>query len=312
MTVRHAPRATEPAPAAPSRRVAPCTGAAVLLCIGVALGGCWPSASPTSSSSKPQAEAGDALVATVDGVEIRQSDLKLAEEDFGSTMPPMTADAKREQLIKFITDVILIARAGEGKFGQGVEFQRRLAFNRHKLLMEMHLRAEAKTAVTDAALRQVYDEAIKQNSAEQEVHARHILVPTEDEAKAILADVKKGGDFAEIAKAKSKDSGSGAQGGDLGYFTKDQMVPEFAEVAFQLEKGQVSAPVKSQFGWHIIKVEDKRTKPIPEFDKVKDQLEQYAVRRSQAALIAKLRESAKIERMDANKPLIVPIAPGKK
>ena len=93
--------------------------------------------------------------------------------------------------------------------------------------------------------------------SEEEVHARHILVPTEDEAKAILADLKKGADFATLAKEKSKDPGA-ADGGDLGYFTKDQMVPEFSAVAFKLDKGQLSDPVKTQFGWHIIKVEDKR------------------------------------------------------
>ena len=112
----------------------------------------------------------------------------------------------------------------------------------------------------------VYDDAVKQMGNEQEVRARHILVPTEDEAKAILAEIKKGTDFAELAKQKSKDPGAAAEGGDLGYFTKEQMVPEFAEAAFKLDKGQVSEPVKTQFGWHIIKVEDKRTKPVPEFE----------------------------------------------
>src|SRR5258705_2132051 len=107
---------------------------------------------------------------------------------------------------------------------------------------------------------------------EQEVPARHILVPTEDEAKAILAEVKKGTDFAELAKQKSKDPGAAAEGGDLGYFGKSQMVPEFAEAAFKMKKGEVSDPVKSQFGWHIIKVEDKRTKPVPAFENVKDQI----------------------------------------
>ncbi len=90
-----------------------------------------------------------------------------------------------------------------------------------------------------------------------------------------MAEVKKGTDFAELAKQKSKDPGAAAEGGDLGYFGKEQMVPEFAEAAFKMEKGQVSDPVKTQFGWHIIKVEDKRTKPVPEFDKVKDQIETY-------------------------------------
>ena len=112
----------------------------------------------------------------------------------------------------------------------------------------------------------------------------------------MVAKLKKGADFAELAKTKSKDPGS-ADGGDLGYFTKDQMVPEFSEVAFKLDKGQLSDPVKSQFGWHVIKVEDKRERQPPEFDKVKDQLESYLVRRSQAELITKLRADGKIERV---------------
>src|SRR4030095_1849 len=101
---------------------------------------------------------------------------------------------------------------------------------------------------------------------EPEVRARHILVETEDEAKAVIAELKKGGDFAELAKTKSKDPGS-ADGGDLGYFTKDQMVPEFSEVAFKLDKGALSDPVKSQFGWHIIKVEDKSERHTPDIGK---------------------------------------------
>ena len=106
------------------------------------------------------------------------------------------------------------------------------------------------------------------------MRARHILVETEDEAKAILDQLKGGADFATLAKEKSKDPGA-AEGGDLGYFTKDQMVPEFAEVAFKMYPGQLSDPVKTQFGWHVIKLEDKRTKQPPEFDKVKDQIEAY-------------------------------------
>src|SRR4029077_2971553 len=130
---------------------------------------------------------------------------------------------------------------------------------------------------------------------EEEVHARHILVPTEDEAKAILAQLKGGTDFATLAKEKSKDPGS-AEGGDLGFFAKEQMVPEFAEVAFKLDKGQLSDPVKTQFGWHVIKVEDKRVKPAPTFEEVKGQIETYVTRRAQAELVTKLREGAKVEK----------------
>ena len=125
-----------------------------------------------------------------------------------------------------------------------------------------------------------------------------------------VAELKKGTDFAELAKTKSKDPGA-SDGGDLGWFTKDQMVPEFSEIAFKLEKGQLSDPVKSQFGWHVIKVEDKRMRQPPEFEKVKDQLEQYVVRRQQSAVITKLRAEGKIERIGAPAPTAVaPAAPG--
>ena len=147
-------------------------------------------------------------------------------------------------------------------------------------------------------MRKVYEDAAKQMGGDKEVRARHILVETEDEAKAVLAELKKGADFADLAKQKSKDPGA-AEGGDLGYFTKDQMVPEFAEVAFKLEPGTLSDPVKTQFGWHVIKVEDKRDKPVPEFDKVRDQIETYLVRKSQVEFVGKLRESAKIDRIPA-------------
>ena len=117
-------------------------------------------------------------------------------------------------------------------------------------------------------MKKVYEDASKQITGEQEVHARHILVETEDEAKAVEDELKKGADFAELAKKKSKDPGA-SDGGDLGFFTKDQMVPEFSAVAFSLEPGKISDPVKTQFGWHIIKVEEKRNRKAPDFDQVK-------------------------------------------
>ena len=241
----------------------------------------------------------DALVAKVDGVEIHESDLTMAEEDMGQQAQQLPPDAKREQLVAYLADVIIAAKAAEAKkVGDEKEFKSRLAFIRNKLLMETLLQEVGKAALTPEATKKVYDDAAKQMGGQQEVHARHILVPTEEEAKAVLAELKKGTDFAELAKQKSKDPGAAAEGGDLGYFTKDQMVPEFAEVAFKLDKGQVSDPVKTQFGWHIIKVEDKRTKPVPEYDKVKDQIEAFVQRKAQAEYIGKLRETAKIERMD--------------
>jgi peptidyl-prolyl cis-trans isomerase C len=261
-------------------------------------------------ASAVAAAEGDPVVARVNGTEIRASDLAMAEEDIGGNLP-MTGDARREYLTKYLADMILVAHAAEAKKLQDSEdFRRRLAYARGKLLMETMLQQEGKASISEAALHQLYGEAVKQMAGEKEVHARHILVETEEEAKAILAELEKGGDFAAIAKQKSKDPG-GRNGGDLGFFTKDQMVPEFAEAAFALEVGKLSGPVKSQFGWHIIKVEEKRDRPIPEFDKVRDQLENFLARRTQAELINKLRAQANVEKVEPapEAPLAIPGAP---
>jgi peptidyl-prolyl cis-trans isomerase C len=247
----------------------------------------------------PARSQDDPLIAKVNGIEIRQSDLALAEEDMGQSAQQLPDEARREQLIAYVADVILASKAAEDrKVNERKEFKSRIAFIRNKLLMEIVLIEEGKAAVTDQAMHKVYDDAVKQMSGEQEVRARHILVATEVEAKAVIAEIRKGTDFAELAKLKSKDPGAAAEGGDLGYFTREQMVPEFAEAAFKLEKGQVSEPVKTQFGWHIIKVENKRTKPAPEYEKVKEQVQTFVMRRAQGEFIAKLRAAAKIERVD--------------
>ena len=257
----------------------------------------------------------DPVVARANGVDIRESDLAFAEEEIGGNIPAMPPDQKRDYLINYLVDVVVLSQAAEQqKLADRPEVKHRLTFDRNRLLMEALLQDTGKAALSDAAEHQVYDEAIKQVKGEEEVHARHILVPTEDEAKAILAQLKGGADFATLAKEKSKDPGA-SEGGDLGYFTKDQMVPEFAEVAFKLDKGQISDPVKTQFGWHIIKVEDKRIKPTPTFEQVKPQIENYVAHRAQAQLVENLRKSATVERLDkpaAPDSSLNPAAPAKK
>jgi peptidyl-prolyl cis-trans isomerase C len=244
------------------------------------------------------ARADDPVVARANGVDIHESDLAFAEEEIGSNMPQMPPEQKRDYLITYLTDVVIVSQAAEKqKLGDRDDVKRRLTFDRNRVLMEAMLTDVAKAALTDDAMHKVYDEAIKQMPSEEEVHARHILVASEDEAKAIEDQLKKGGDFAALAKEKSKDPGA-ADGGDLGYFTKDQMVPEFADAAFKLDKGQISDPVHTQFGWHIIKVEDKRTKPTPTFDQVKAQLANYVEHKAQAEMVDNLRKTATIERLD--------------
>src|SRR5215472_14960566 len=240
----------------------------------------------------------DKVLAKVNGTEIRQSDVALAEEELGQSLAQMDPATKDENVLAFLIDLKIVAKAAEDrKIADTDDFKRRMAFTRNRLLMDSLLASEGKAATTDDAMKKVYEDASKQISGEQEVHARHILVETEDEAKAVKAELDKGADFAELAKKKSKDPGA-SDGGDLGFFTKDQMVPEFSEVAFKLEPGKVSDPVKSQFGWHIIKVEEKRRRKPPDFDQVKAQIETYVTRKAQADYVGKLREAAKVERMD--------------
>jgi peptidyl-prolyl cis-trans isomerase C len=279
---------------APRRRALAFAAVAALLIVLPAVSGC----SKDSASEAPAASGPDPVVARVNGVDIKQSDLALAEEDVGTDMQAAPAEARREHLISYLADVIMVTQAAEKKkLADNPEFKRRLAFLRNKLLMGFELQDEAKAAMTEDALKQTYNDAVKSMGGQEEVRARHILVEKEDEANAIAEQLKGGADFATLAKEKSKDPGA-TDGGDLGYFTKDQMVPEFADVAFKMYPGQLSNPVKSQFGWHIIKVEDKRTKQPPEFEKVKDQIEAYVARKAQSEFVAKLRQTAKIERLD--------------
>ncbi len=273
-----------------------------------------------------RAQDANPVLAKVNGVEIRQSDLALAEEELGPSLAQMDPATKKDNVLSFLIDMRIVAKAAEDKKVENNEdFKKRLAFTRNRLLMDNLLAVEGKAATTDDAMKKVYEEASKQITGEQEVHARHILVESEDEAKAIAEELKKGSDFAELAKKKSKDPGA-SDGGDLGFFTKDQMVPEFSTVAFALEPGKISDPVKSQFGWHIIKVEEKRNRKAPDFEQVKGQIETYVTRKAQAEYVAKLREAAKVERMDkpadaaakteakpdAAKPADAKMAPAKK
>lgn len=252
-------------------------------------------------------DAKDPVVATVNDTPITQSDLAVAEEEAGQ-LPPMSDSAKKDYLVQFMADAILITKAAEDKkLADDAAFKRKLEFARQKLLMESLLNQVAKDASTDAAMRAVYDDAVTKIPAEEEVKAAHILIratagddkaskAAEDKIKAVIARLNKGEDFAKVAGEVTEDPSGKANGGDLGYFTKDQMVPEFANVAFSLEKGKISAPVKTQFGWHVLKVEDKRTKPKPSFEDVKPQVEQFVARKAQAEFVTKLRADAKIEK----------------
>jgi len=241
----------------------------------------------------------DKVVAKVDGIAITEKDIQLATEDLGERLAQLPEERKRDEVINYLVDLKLGAKAAaEAKIGDTPDFAARLAYYREKVLLDEYLTREGKKAVTADAAKKLFDDTTKAMAPEEEAHARHILVEDEAQAKAAVERLKKGEDFAKVAAELSKDPGSGKEGGDLGWFTKDRMVPEFAEAAFKLKKGEISEPVKSQFGWHVIKLEDKRSKPLPDFAAVKPQIDQYLERKAQQDLILAMREKARVERLD--------------
>jgi peptidyl-prolyl cis-trans isomerase C len=259
------------------------------------------------SLAASSAFADDKPLAIVDGQPITQQNVDDALADIGSGLPEsLDAAGRQKYALDYLIDLKLVAKKGAAdKLDDTPDFQRKLAYFREKLAMEAVLGKVAKEADTPAAEKAAYDAAAKAQPPQEEVHARHILLPDEDSAKKAEARVKGGEDFAKVADELSKDPG--AKGGDLGWFTKDRMVPEFADVAFKLKPGEISDPVKTQFGWHVIKVEGTRTKSFPPFDQVKEQAARYVQQKAQADLIGALHKDAKIERFDAApKPAATP------
>lgn len=244
--------------------------------------------------------APETVVAKVNGSAITAGDLAIAAEDPALSLPGVDDAQKKGLLVDYMVDLKVGAQAAEAaKVGDSPDFQRKLAYFKDKLLLDEYLEREARKAATPEAAKALYDQTVTAMKPEEEVHARHILVDNEAEAKTIAVRIKGGEDFSKVAGEVSKDPGSKAEGGDLGWFTKERMVAPFAEAAFKLSAGQVSDPVKTQFGWHVIKVEEKRTKPVPSFSEMREQVDQYLTRKAQQDLILKLREGAKVERTDA-------------
>ena len=268
---------------------------------------------PAAQGQAPAAQPGDKVLARVDGSPVTEADVALAADDPALSLPAMDEAQKRDIIVGYLVDLKIGAKAAEAaKVGEGPEFARKLAYFRDKLLLDEYLEREVKKAVTPEATRKLYDDTIKNVKPEPEVRARHILVETEDEAKKAQARLKGGEDFGKVAGELSKDPGSKTDGGDLGFFTQDRMVQPFAEAAFKLDPGKISDPVKSQFGWHLIKVEEKRMKPVPPYDEMKEQVEAYLTRKAQQDLVLGLRQKAKIERLDEPKPAETPAAEQKK
>lgn len=243
--------------------------------------------------------ADDPVVARVNGQPIHRSTVL----EFYNQLPPQMAQIPLEQIAPGIINELaarkLLSDAAEkAKLGDNAEVKKQLQSAREQVLQQAYLDRKVKEELTDAKLKARYDELIKQQPPQEEVHARHILVASEADAKAALEEVKKGADFTEVSKKRSTGP-TAATGGDLGFFTQDKMVPPFAEAAFKLQPGQVTeTPVQTQFGWHIIKVEARRKSEPPKFEDVRGQVQEMMSGEVVEKVVADLRKGAKIETLD--------------
>lgn len=262
--------------------------AALALCLVVSLAG-------KTGPAAAQAQPGD-VVAVVNGVELTEQTLALAASAFGPQLQQIPEAQRRKALINVIVDMTLLAEAAKlENLDQTDDFKARLNFLKTRTLHDEYLAQKIGGSVTDADIQAEYDANIGNLETPTETRARHILVKTKEEGDAIIADLDNGGDFVELAKTKSTGP-SGPTGGDLGYFTRERMVKPFADAAFTMEPGSHSkAPVQSQFGWHVIKVEDRRQKPKPTLEQMSNQIRDGLVRERFTKEIADLKSRAVID-----------------
>jgi peptidyl-prolyl cis-trans isomerase C len=254
-----------------------------------------PAVAVAMSGSKTPSEP---IAAKVDGTAVPRSEVLAAKK----YMPPQFRQAPDEaiydMLLEQVVDTkILAAAARKEKLQNDPEIKRELAMIEEQVLRDAYVKRHLAKVLTEQEQRKRFDEMVAKLPEREEVRARHILVKTKVEAEAVIKALgAKGATFESVAKEKSKD-GSAGEGGDLGYFSKDMMVPAFADAAFALQPGEVAkAPVQTQFGWHVIKVEDRRAAKAPPFEEVQPQLYAQLTREEALGLFLKMREKAKIER----------------
>ena len=262
----------------------------------------------------------DPVVAKINGTEVHKSDLLAAQKQLPPQYQQVPLEAIYPQLLdQVVNNDLLIGAAKDAKLDDDPEVKDKLAKLQERIVEQVYIDRLLTKATSDDALKARYQKSIKDAPPQDEIHGRQILLKDEAEAKAVVAQLDKGADFAKLANEKNPSKE--ANGGDLGYFTKAAMPPEFGDAAFALKKGQYTkTPVKTQFGWHVIKVEDRRPAAPPSFEDSKEKLANEAEKNTIDAKVAELRGKAKVEQFNldgspftpALKPNPAPAAPAKK
>ena len=250
---------------------------------------------------EPMIKLGNPVVAVVNQEEIKRSDVFT----FISSLPEQVRAMPIESLFpmaleQVINNKLVTTKASGASLENDPEVEQLVAQNKEQIIRNVYLERQVNERVTQKKLLDSYNELLAQIGDVQETKASHILVETEEEAREVVKQLDEGSDFAELAREKSTGPSAEA-GGDLGYFAKNEMVPEFAEAAFALDPGAYSKdPVQTQFGWHVIKVEERRKRPEPEFELVKPQLEAQLRQQILTELVQEWQEDAKISKFDIN------------
>lgn len=271
----------------------------------LSLGATAAMAQTTPATPPATAPAGDPVVAIVNGKTLKRSDVVASAQ----TLPAQyrnQVDQLFPQLVDRLIDITLMVDEGRKQNLQNdPDVKAIVATYEDEAIRQVLVKRFLAGKITDADLKKRYDAEVAKVPPTEELKASHILVKTEDEAKDIIKQLEGGADFAKLAKEKSTDTGSGANGGDLGYFGDGDMVPEFYAAANKLKKGEFTKdPVKSQYGWHVILLTDRRTKEAPKFEEVKDQIKDELTQELVSAWLTDLHKAAKIQKFGPDgKPL---------
>ncbi|HEY7687197.1 MAG TPA: peptidylprolyl isomerase [Dongiaceae bacterium] len=263
-------------------------------------------AQPAAPAPEPPPET---VVAVVNGKNITRADVIASAKQLPAEYQQRINEVF-PALIDRQIDLQLLSDAGlKQNLLEDPEIKQQVAELTENILRQAVLDRHLQAQMTEAAIKARYDKFVEQLPKQDEVKARHILVEKEDEAKAIIVQLDGGGDFSAIAKEKSKDPGSGPKGGDLGYFVAGQMVPEFSDAAFKLQKGEYTkTPVKSQFGWHVIIVDDRRPKAPPTLEEARGTIEQIMSNELVTNYVAELRKAATVQRFNPDGTSVAPPA----
>ena len=245
-----------------------------------------------------QNQMSEGTVATVDGIAITYNDVSLVEDELMAVYGQLPDEQRFQTLVGYMVNRILASEAAK-KAGleNDADVAKIKAFMERKALQDVYIAKMLMERVREEDVTAYYDKEIKNGPVEEEVRARHILLDNREAADAVVADLENGGDFAALAKERSKGP-SGPSGGDLGYFSKQSMVPAFSDAAFKLAAGETSPPVQTQFGWHVIRVEDRRNRPVPPFDQVRDQIYQLLISEAQRDIYDEMRAKASVDLVD--------------